>query len=381
MRDFDVKFDFDDILLEPERSTTIKSRYNDIDPMYSRFNGKHVQQHYPVFTAPMDSVVDLNNMREYMGNYIPVVLPRTVTYDDYLNFIQDSELDRIRGNDRYVPELFPDFTFMSFSLKKFKSIYSESTIKYGTPVPKYALIDTANGHLTEIKDVIEEAISVAPDTVIMVGNIANPRTYEWYAEERGLVDFIRIGIGNGNGCLTTQQTGIGFPKASLIAECAKIKGELEYSGIQAPKIVADGGMKDYSDIIKALALGADYVMAGSLFNKALESAGENYLYKFKISPKLAEKLYHKDFPVKKKFYGMSTKVAQKKLGTPDHKLKTSEGVVRFREIEYTLSQWVDNFDHYLRSAMSYSDARMLKDFIGSVNYNLISENAFNRFKK
>ena len=363
-----VKFDFDDILIQPKVFTTLKSRYNDIDPMYTYFNDLHVQNHYPIFTAPMDSVVDLKNMEEYMSENIGVVLPRTVTRQDYLN--------NIIYNGQFFPSLFPDFTFMSFSLKDFENYYVSFNSEYN---PKYVLIDTANGHLKDIFNITKKAKEINPNLIIMIGNIANPETYQWYCENSN-IDLIRIGVGNGSGCLTTQQTGTGFPKASLIHECYNIKKSFPAKNNEIlPKIVADGGMKDYSDIIKALALGADYVMLGSIFNKAFESSGENYLYGKKIPPILAKHLYFYGFPVKKLYYGMSTKIAQKKLGNKI--LKTSEGVIRYRKIEYYLYKWVENFDHYLRSATSYSNAKNLNEFIGKADFNLISENAFNRFKK
>ena len=62
--------------------------------------------------------------------------------------------------------------------------------------------------------------------------------------------------------------------ASLIQECREIKVAKNYS----TKILADGGMKDYSDIILALALGADYVMLGSVLNKSLESCADTYVF-------------------------------------------------------------------------------------------------------
>ena len=177
-------------------------------------------------------------------------------------------------------------------------------------------------------------------------------------------------------CLTTEQTGVGYPMASLIKECYDISLTLDHPAY----IVADGGMRSYSDIIKALDLGADYVMLGSIFNKALESSGENYIFKrIKVSQNTAERFYNMGLPIYKKFRGMSTKEVQKKWG--NEITKTSEGVTRYRRVEYTLGQWCENFEHYLRSAMSYSGAQNLKEFIGQAKIIEISDQAYKRFNK
>ncbi len=143
---------------------------------------------------------------------------------------------------------------------------------------------------------------------------------------------------------------------------------------------SDGGMQNYSDIIKALALGADYVMVGSIFNKCIESAGSNYIFKrIPVTQCVAEYLYGRGMKIHKKFRGMSTKEVQKSLG--NDKLKTSEGVIRYRPVEYTINGWVENFEAYLRSAMSYTNAKTLKDFIGETEIIQISDNAYKRIKK
>ena len=180
------------------------------------------------------------------------------------------------------------------------------------------------------------------------------------------------------GCLTTKQTAVGYPMASLITECREVADRVN----KPAKIIADGGMKDYSDIIMALSLGADYVMVGSLLNKALESCGDTYLFDFiKIKPdtKFAYWAFKKGWKITKKFRGMSTKEVQRKWGNKF--LKTSEGIVTKRRVEYTLEQWVENFDSYLRSTMSYSNAETLKRFVGEAEVIKISDKAYKRFDK
>lgn len=193
-------------------------------------------------------------------------------------------------------------------------------------------------------------------------------------------------IVHNSGCLTTKQSGVGYPMASLIYNThlqkeAFIKSNNKSSNpIQRiPAIVADGGMKDYSDIIKSLALGADYVMIGGVFNKAFESSADNYLYGIKLNKKLALYFFNKGFPIKKIFRGMSTKGAQKAMGKTV--FKTSEGVTRIRKVEYRLNGWVENFEHYLRNAMSYGNSKSLSEFIGKCDITQITTKAYDRFNK
>ena len=348
MKDLKPLFDFDDILIVPKVKTHIASRYKDII----------LPRTLPLFTAPMDTVVDLDNMFDFLENNIGVTLPRTIKRDDY----------HLVPKDVFVSMGFEDIDFeLKTSLRNLQT-------------DLHIVIDVANGHMQKLFDYCREIKRLRPDIVLMIGNIGNPETYMWYAKNTD-VDYIRVGIGNGGGCLTTKQSGIGYPMASLIHETYEVKKKFlkDNPDSKAPAIVADGGMKDHSDIIKALALGADYVMIGSIFNKALESCAQNYLYGIKIGKKYAKMLFNNGKPVKKYFRGMSTKGAQKAMGKTN--FKTSEGVVRYRKVEYHLTGWVENFKHYLKNAMSYNNANSLDEFVGDVKICQITTKAYDRFNK
>jgi IMP dehydrogenase/GMP reductase len=353
-----TKFDFDDILIQPSIVSDISSR-SEVTVTYN-------DGYLPLFTAPMDTVVSENNIELFQAKGIRVVKPRTLNtpYSGY-------------GTD------FNEF--ISLGLDEFIKIYlGKKKNEYDDQM--FILIDIANGHMRKLIDSVKKAKETYGDSLIlMVGNIANPKTYSDLSEAGA--DFVRVGIGNGGGCLTTVQTGVGYPMASLIKECY-----IESCLMNTPaKIVADGGFKSYSDIIKALGLGADYVMLGSILNKALESAGDTYLANTKgegwtepgerINQYAAEteNLFKYGTKMFKKFRGMSTKEAQKAMGKTE--LKTSEGVSRMQPVEYTLEGWTENFRSYLSSAMSYSDAADLKSFIGLAKFNYVTPNSLNRYKK
>ncbi len=349
----EMKFDFDDIAIEPAITSEIRSR-KEINIHYYNDNTPYL----PLIVAPMDTVISKKNINHFIVNRIPICIPR--------------------GSSLNNSEIKTDLPiFKSYSLEEFTEIYIGSyTFSYDTNI-SFVLIDSANGHMQKLVDVIKKSKSIHGDKLkLMVGNIANPETYKVLSEAGA--DYIRCGIGGGSGCLTSQQLGINFPNASLIKECYEISSTLD----NPAKIVADGGFKKYSDIIKALALGADFVMLGGIFNKSLESCGDTYLFKhIKINQysNFGKFIFDHKIPLYKKFRGMSTKEVQKEWGKET--LTTSEGVVRYNKVEYTLDGWVINFIDYLRSAMSYTNSGYLKYFIGKVKYNRISQNSFNRFNK
>jgi IMP dehydrogenase/GMP reductase len=344
---FNQLFDFDDVLIEPSILSKIKSR--------SEVNTRTIFGHLPLMTAPMDTVIGEDNFHLFKNQGILPVLPR----------IPNPTSDWVDYNH-----------FLSYSLTDFERLFLRERVHVPREKRILALIDVANGHMLNLYEASKKAkIMYGDDMCLMIGNVANPKTFKEYCEIG--VDLVRIGIGNGGGCLTTVQTGVGYPMASLIKECNEIK-KSNYT----TEIVADGGFKKYSDIIKALALGADYVMLGSILNKCLESAGETVDSNGEVINQYhedAKKRFEVEIPLFKTFRGMSTKEVQKSWGK--EVLTTSEGVVRKNNVEYTIEGWVKNFEDYLKSAMSYTGKKELHHFIGGVTLNMITQNSFKRFDK
>lgn len=359
-----VKLSYDDITLVPEVVSDICSR--------SECNPYDEDGYLPIFAAPMSSVVSFENAGHFNAAKIRVVIPRSYPIEERLDYLYSNE-----GN------------FVAFSLSEARD-YFIGRFPFGlTDLPEdhkiRICIDLANGHMSCLLELVKEIKKIYADKIeIMTGNIANPETYKLY-EEAG-VDFCRISIGTGGVCSTSSNVAIHYPVFSLLSEIYTIKKEI---GGKC-KIIADGGIRGFRDIQKAL-IYADYVMIGSLFNKAIESAGKTTYGTFywnirgkKIARPIKTLLkYGKEIPkeeyeyvyhlvkngkltVWKENFGMSTKIAQNLINQANSietkKLKTAEGLLKYQKVEFDLAGWAENETDYLKSAMSYTNSRNLSEY-------------------
>ncbi len=131
-------------------------------------------------------------------------------------------------------------------------------------------IDTAHAHTKNVVDILREIKSNFPDIEVIAGNIGTSEAAKMMADEGA--DGVKVGIGPGSICTTRIVAGVGIPQLSAIHNVAKA---LQGTGIP---IIADGGIRYSGDIVKALAAGADSIMAGSLFAGVEESPGETIIY-------------------------------------------------------------------------------------------------------
>ena len=408
-----IGYSYNDVTIVPEVISDIKSR-SECNP--------YVDYKLPIFASPMASVVSEENYKIFEANKIIPILPRIQEYD--INY-------RIKKMHQGW--------WVAVSLKELENdiINDLQTTPELTNKDYRICVDIANGHMKYLYAECALAKTLARrrgiNLSIMTGNIANAKTYEWIyknalceVEENGhkyydcAIDYIRVGIGGGSGCITTSNVSIHYPQASLIDECKRIKESAVCNKYvrKKPAIVADGGIRNYDHVIKALALGADYVMIGSLFAQCIESAGEKTAkslsaklplrfpierYKdFSVDSKGNFKAYYTDEYIKEssktweealvnspnkqhaqlsynrriddlkqekviggidvKFFGMASADGQKSMN--GKKTKTSEGITKWLPVKYILAGWVENMVSYLRSAMSYTDCKDVKEFIG-----------------
>ena len=350
----EMKYSYNDIAIVPAVKSNVEHR-SECNPFTGQFNNSDL----PIFTAPMSTVVNEQNFNLFEKNHIIPILPR--------NFDLETRIDYLRRGK-----------WTAVGLQEFEDLFINNDWDMEIYPDVNVLIDIANGHMSKLHDMIYYAkvkYKWSNRFKIMAGNIANPMTY--YELAKAGCDMMRVNIGVGEGCITWSNLGTGYPCASLISEIYEIKKKLEHAGEWTPLIIADGGIRNYSDVNKSLALGADYVMIGGLFSKLVESAAPTFYYdKDGVSIHEINPFEHKidAYPdgtfdideeyivdnLHKVFYGMASRRGQEDIN--GEKKKTSEGIQKILPATTNLRKWSENMIAYMQSAMSYTNCLYLDDF-------------------
>ncbi|NTV15276.1 MAG: IMP dehydrogenase [Desulfobulbaceae bacterium] len=131
-------------------------------------------------------------------------------------------------------------------------------------------LDSAHGHSQNVLNTLREIKGAFPNLPVIAGNIATAHGAEDLIKAGA--DCIKVGVGPGSICTTRIVAGVGVPQMTAIKDCAEVG--VKY-GIP---IIADGGIKFSGDITKAIGIGANVIMIGSLFAGTDESPGETFLY-------------------------------------------------------------------------------------------------------
>lgn len=320
-----------EIAIIPAKTSMVRSR-KDVDPY--DLEGK-----LPVFVAPMTCILN----------------------DKNIDTFNDSLAIPIEPVDFFSPNygmLNMDCTWKALTVQQFKYWFIEENAQKGNAYN--VLIDCANGHMKMLYEMVVEAKQNYGNMLhIMVGNIANPETYLVCCNAG--VDYVRVGIGGGAGCTTSVLTGCHASLPYLLYNINKTKKQRLAENKFCTKVVADGGIDSTDKIIKCLALGADYIMAGKIFAYC-EEAGE-----------LCDDQIHKQY------YGQSSHMGQ--LDRFGKVVSPPEGTMVNIVSKYTLDTLLCEIEAALRSAMSYCDCITLGKFIGNVEIGRQSINEYMQYKK
>lgn len=127
------------------------------------------------------------------------------------------------------------------------------------------VVDIAHGHSDNAIEAVQALRREFGDIEIIAGNVATAEGTRDLIEAGA--DAVKVGVGPGSICITRIVTGFGVPQLTAIAECAEAAREYDVP------IIADGGVRNSGDLVKALAAGASSVMLGSLLAGTRESPG------------------------------------------------------------------------------------------------------------
>ncbi len=153
---------------------------------------------------------------------------------------------------------------------------AELLLNAGTDV---LVLDIAHGHADHSIEMVKSLRRHFPQAEIIAGNVAT-REGALDLVEAG-ANGIKVGIGPGSICTTRIVTGFGVPQLTAIMD--SVEG-IRAAGVDVP-VIADGGVRNSGDMVKALAAGADTVMIGGLFAGCEEAPGAPVIrngQKFKI---------------------------------------------------------------------------------------------------
>lgn len=286
---------YDDVLLVPKRSPVESRRYVDTS---TSIGG--ISLDVPVISAPMKSVTELGMVLSMSYSGGCGIIHRFQPIKDQIEQVQkvDGPVGLAVGLDDTIDNFLTNTR------------------------PDFICLDVAHAHLEHAIGRVEELSEF--DIPLMAGTVS---TYEAAVDlsEAG-ADILRVGVGPGSACTTRERAGVGVPQITAIQETA---------GVEDVDIVADGGITNPGDIVKALMAGADAVIIGGLLASCEESAAERI---------------EVDGVEYKKYVGMASEEVQEELGKDEIYV---EGESYLTEVYGSVEHRMTEFKKGIQSGLSY----------------------------
>lgn len=322
----------------------------------------------PIFASPMEAIVDETSARVFFEAGIKPVLPETIPLNTRLSLA--------------------GVTFCAFTLKEIRDNFLSGAFR-GQGI-QHICIDAGNGHdVSVLQTGWELKKRFDKGVVLMGGNIGLPEVYKDYSNAG--FDYVRVGLSSGF-LVDRSKYGFHYPMASLLDDLKKFKTSGPGKGLREVKIIADGGIRSFSDILKALALGADYVMIGYEFARVLESAGAIYKrgkdshgeqtldeidpttllgmsgFKAKLDGLCRQYFGNTSHENRAKLAGYQD-VEQWKRTKP--KIRVSDTAWSWVNIDTTLQEWIDDFRHCAYYGFMMTGSNNWEEFKKNAKYGVM----------
>jgi len=320
---------FDDILMVPQYSEVISRSTVDLKMPI----GGNSWLDFPIIASPMDTVCEKDMAIAIAKSGGIGIIHRFMSAKNQITMVEEV----YNHNDLKLP--------VGAALSStFVEEHVEKLINAGASM---LLIDTANGHSKMAIDAVIRLKNIVGDSIhIMAGNVS---TIEGFvALDIAGADSIRVGIGGGSMCTTRIVSGHGIPTLSSIINIREAKDKFNLNA----GIIADGGIRNTGDMVKAFAAGADAVMLGSILAGTEESPGDLY---FEGDKKF------------KSFRGMASKEANK-----DKDIAVAEGISTRIPYKGTVKDVIKDIKGGIGSGCSYSGVDFLHDLYKDSMYIRVS---------
>ena len=314
---------FDDVLLVPKFSM-LGSR-KDADLWTNFMDGCDLE--LPIISSPMDTVTGTDMARAMSSNGGMGIVHRYNTIEEQAVMV--TELSEA-GVDPIAVAIGATGDFF----ERAKELVSRGA--------KVLCVDIAHGHHLLLRNALSALKNeFGADVHLMAGNVATLNAFndvsDWGA------DSIRVGVGGGSCCSTRITTGHGVPTFQSILDCSESDRDA--------LIIADGGIKNSGDIVKAYGAGADFVMLGSLLAGTDEAPGD-------VTANVSGEKY-------KYFRGMASRKAQVEWRGWS---STPEGVSTMIPYKGPVGDILADLRGGIASGVSYSGAFGLKDLRRNVEF-------------
>jgi len=322
---YEAKLNFEDVLLQPKRSTLTSRRDVDMTRKFTFRNSGKVMNFTPIFASNMDGVGTFSMAKVLQEHKMMTVITKTTTIDQWRkavgNGVRLQSVSVCTGTNKVFDDNAEDYRNMQEVLKSFPDV-------------KMITIDVANAYHQNMVEFVARVRDEYPDKVIVAGNVVTPEMTEELIINGA--DVVKIGIGPGSVCTTRTMAGVGVPQFSAILDCADAA-----NGVDG-HIMADGGCTQPGDIAKALGGGAHMVMIGGMLAGHNESEVEAV-------------------DGKREFYGMSSDRAREIHGKRKDGYRGNEGRLVSLPDRGSVNNTVEDILGGVRSACTYIGARRLKD--------------------